>query len=179
MRDREASDERLLRKVAWGSRSAFDQLYQRNAGWLAARLRRRCGDPELAAEVLQDCFVTVWRSAGGFDPKGSAAAWLWTIASSRLIDAFRRRGARIQPTGEPAESALVSESAEDEVLRRTLSPELAAALRQLPPDLRAVLQATVLDGRTTRETSALLGIPEGTVKTRARKARLILREALA
>ncbi|GAA2819236.1 RNA polymerase sigma factor [Saccharopolyspora taberi] len=176
---REASDERLLRKVARGNRAAFDELYRRNAGWLAVRLRRRCPDPELAAEVLQDCFLTVWRSAGGFDPEGSAAAWLWTVASSRLIDAFRRQGARVRPAGEPAESALVAASAEDEALRRTMSPELTAALERLPPDLRAVLQSTVLDGRTTRETAALLGIPEGTVKTRARKARLILKEALA
>ncbi|GAA0554479.1 RNA polymerase ECF family sigma subunit [Saccharopolyspora erythraea NRRL 2338] len=179
MRDRELSDERLLRKVARGNRSAFDQLYQRNAGWIAARLRRRCEDPELAAEVLQECFLTVWRSAGGFDPRKNAAAWLWTVASSRLVDAHRRRQARVRTTGEPHESALTSASAEAEYMRSTLSPELADAVHRLPPELHAVLKATVLDGMTVRETAALLGIPEGTVKTRARKARHILREALA
>ncbi|RKT84268.1 RNA polymerase sigma-70 factor, ECF subfamily [Saccharopolyspora antimicrobica] len=175
----EQSDEELLRAVARGDRAAFDALYQRNAGWLAARLRRRCDDPGLAAEVLQDCFLLAWRSARSFDPQGNAAAWLWTIASRRLIDAHRRRGARVRSSGEPAESALVADSAESEVMDRTLAPELAAAIGLLSPELRAVLQATALDGRTVRETSALLGIPEGTVKTRMRKARRMLKEALA
>ncbi|MEV6229430.1 RNA polymerase sigma factor [Saccharopolyspora shandongensis] len=179
MRDQEREDERLLRRVARGDRAAFDELYERNAGWLAVRLRRRCGDPELAAEVLQDCFLTAWRSAAGFDPSRSVAGWLWTIATSRLIDAHRRRNVRIQPVGEPVDSAITAESAEDEVLARALSPELTRALHRLSPELRAVLQATVLDGRTVRETAELLGIPEGTVKTRARKARHILKEALA
>jgi RNA polymerase sigma-70 factor (ECF subfamily) len=175
----ELSDEQLLRAVARSDRAAFDELYQRNAGWLAVRLRRRCDDPELAAEVLQDCFLTAWRAAKGFDPQGSAAAWLWTVASSRLIDAHRRRRVRVRTAGEPDESMITSDSAESEALDRTLSPELVAALHLLSPELRAVLQATALDGRTVRETSVLLGIPEGTVKTRMRKARHILKEALA
>ncbi|MEV0053449.1 sigma-70 family RNA polymerase sigma factor [Saccharopolyspora shandongensis] len=124
-------------------------------------------------------FLTAWRSAAGFDPSRSAAGWLWTIAMSRLIDVHRRRNVRIQPVGEPVDSAITAESAEDEVLARAFSPELTSALHRLSPELRAVLQATVLDGRTVRETAELLGIPEGTVKTRARKARHILKEALA
>jgi RNA polymerase sigma-70 factor, ECF subfamily len=179
VRDQEPSDEQLVGKVARGDQAAFDELYQRNAGWLAVRLRRRCDDPELAAEVLQDCFLTAWRYARSFEPEGSVAAWLWTIASSRLIDAYRRRSVRIQSSGEPTESAATTESAEAEIMRQALSPELADALARLTPELRAVLQLTALDGRTVRETAQLLGIPEGTVKTRARKARRILKEALA
>jgi RNA polymerase sigma-70 factor, ECF subfamily len=175
----EPSDEQLLRAVARGDRAAFDEIYQRNAGWLTLRLRRRCNEPEMVAEVLQDCFLTVWRAAKGFGRDGKAAAWLWSIASSRLIDAYRRRSVRVQPIGEPADSALTTHSAEAEVMHRTLSAEMADALDRLSPELRAVLQATVLDGMTTRETSVLLRIPEGTVKTRARKARHVLREALA
>jgi RNA polymerase sigma-70 factor, ECF subfamily len=56
---------------------------------------------------------------------------------------------------------------------------LGAALWRLAPELREVLQAMVLDGLTVRETSVLLGVPEGTVKTRARRARIALREALS
>ena len=57
--------------------------------------------------------------------------------------------------------------------------DLERALLALPPELRQVLCAMVLDGLTTRETSVLLGMPEGTVKTRARRARIALREALS
>ena len=60
-----------------------------------------------------------------------------------------------------------------------LGAELDSAVSRLSPDLRAVLQAMVLDGLTVRETAVLLGVPEGTVKTRARRARIALRKALS
>jgi RNA polymerase sigma-70 factor (ECF subfamily) len=70
-------------------------------------------------------------------------------------------------------------SAEDEVLVGVEHGDLGTALGRLSPELRAVVQATVLDGLTTKEAAALLGIPQGTVKTRAARARRELREALA
>ena len=75
------------------------------------------------------------------------------------------------------DSSLVS--AEDLVLAGTEHGDLAGALRSLSPQLRAVVQATVLDGLTTREAAHLLGIPAGTVKTRMMRARTELRGALA
>ena len=65
------------------------------------------------------------------------------------------------------------------MLEAVLGDELGEALRRLSPELREVLQAMVLDGLTVRETAVLLGVPEGTVKTRARRARIALREALS
>jgi RNA polymerase sigma-70 factor (ECF subfamily) len=69
-------------------------------------------------------------------------------------------------------------AAEDEALSGTVGDEVGAALSRLAPELREVLRAMVLDGLTVRETSVLLGLPEGTVKSRARRARSALREAL-
>jgi RNA polymerase sigma-70 factor (ECF subfamily) len=70
-------------------------------------------------------------------------------------------------------------SAEDVTLDDIAHGELGAAIARLPSDLRAVLAATVLEGMTTKEASAVLKIPEGTVKTRASRARKRLREELA
>jgi RNA polymerase sigma-70 factor (ECF subfamily) len=70
-------------------------------------------------------------------------------------------------------------SAEDSVLLGVEYGDLAGALDRLSPELRAVVQATVLDGLTTNEAARLLGIPQGTVKTRMSRARLQLREELA
>ncbi|WP_199842400.1 RNA polymerase sigma factor, partial [Streptomyces scabiei] len=69
-------------------------------------------------------------------------------------------------------------SAEEQVLARVQHGDLAGSLAALSPELRAVLQATVIDGLTTREAAVLLGIPPGTVKTRAMRARRQLREGL-
>jgi RNA polymerase sigma-70 factor (ECF subfamily) len=174
-------EEWLVRRVASGDRVAFDELYRRTSPWLAVRLRRRCADDELVAEVMQETYLAVWRAAASFagaSVGGTAVGWVWTIAARRLVDALRRRAREAQSPLE-AMPARTAPAAEDEVLDETLGDPMGAALRQLAPDLRQVLQAMVLDGLTVRETAVLLGIPEGTVKTRARRARIALREALS
>lgn len=173
------SDDDLLRRVGAGDRAAFDAFYARHAPWLAVRLRRRCRDDDMVAEVLQDAFLAVWRAAGGYAGSGQAAGWLWSIGARRLVDAHRRRAARARTVGEPHADLVSVPSAEDEALAGGYGAELAAALDRLSPELRAVLRLTVLDGMTTREASVLLGVPEGTVKTRAMRARRTLRQALA
>lgn len=173
-------DAAALRRIAKGDRSAFDAFYQAHAPWLAIRLRRRCPDPELAAELLQETFLTVWRAAGGYSGAGEVAGWLWSIALSRLVDARRRAAVRprtVEETGDHVHGR--HPSAEDEALTRVWDTAVIDALRRLSPELRAVLQATVLDGLSVRETALLLGVPEGTVKTRAMRARRLLREALS
>lgn len=175
----------LLRAVADGDPEALGLLYDRHAGWLHARLARRCADPEVVREVLQDTFVAVWRSAGGHRG-GEAGGWLWTIAARRLVDAQRaqRRAGRIvtlpmDTTGAEHASAAALPSAEERVLAGLEYGDVGAALTRISPELREVLQATVVDGLTTREAARLLGIPEGTVKTRAMRARGELRAILA
>lgn len=168
-------DDVLLTAVAQGDRAALEALYRRHAPWLMARLARRCADPGLVEEVVQDTFVAVWRGAGRYRGTGEVPAWIWGIGIRRLIDRLRRTVPMPRAT---SDDGLVV-SAEDEVLVGVEHGDLGAALGHLSPELRAVVQATVLDGLTTKEASTLLGIPQGTVKTRAARARLELREALA
>jgi RNA polymerase sigma-70 factor (ECF subfamily) len=174
-------EERLVKLIARGDQAAFEELYRRTSPWLAVRLRRRCADDELVAEVMQETYLAVWRAAAAFagtDIGGSAVGWLWTIAARRLVDAFRRRARDARPL-RAAVLPPVAPAAEDEVLHATMGDPIGEPLRHLAPELRLVLQAMVLDGLTVRETSVLLGLPEGTVKTRARRARIALREALS
>ncbi len=173
----EAEDDAvLLRAVARGDAGALGTLYDRHAGWLHVRLSRRCADPDTVREVLQDTFVTVWRSADAHHG-GEAGGWLWVIAARRLVDAQRARARRERPApgAAPADSV---PSAEERVLAGLEYGDVGAALESIPPELRAVLRATVVDGLSTRETARLLGIPEGTVKSRAARARRELRAAL-
>ena len=174
------TDQQLVAAVADGDRIALRELHDRHVAWLTARLRRRCSDPDSVAEAVQDTFVAVWRGAARWDGRGEPAAWIWGIAIRRLISTLRTRSrwARIKAITD-AEPPEVVVGAEDLVLGGVEHGDLAGALQRLSPELRAVVQATVLDGLTTREASQLLGIPAGTVKTRMMRARAQLRGALA
>jgi RNA polymerase sigma-70 factor (ECF subfamily) len=173
-------DAELMRAVAEGDRRAFEELYRHYAPWLGLRLRGRCADPVLVDDVVQETFLDVWRGAARYHREGDVAGWLWRIGSRRLVDALRGDGARGRLRQALARLRHRDEaSAEEQVLARVRHGDLAGSLAALSPELRAVLQATVIDGLTTREAAVLLGIPPGTVKTRAMRARKQLREGLA
>ncbi len=125
-------------------------------------------------EVVQDVFVAVWRKPRAYRGSGDVAAWLWGIAIRRLLATLRPRRAvpwvRIPDRAEP--------SAEDVLLLGVQHSDVGVAVNGLSPELRAVVQAVVLDGLSSREAARLLAIPPGTVRTRLQRARQHLREAL-
>lgn len=186
------SDAELLAAIAAGDRAAFEVLYRRHAPWLAARLRYRCPDAALVDDAVQETFLAVWRGSARYrdrpggavgrangDAHGDVAGWLWQIGFRRLVDGLRGQSARDRLLRLLAgRRARTVPSAEEELLLRVEHGDIAGALARLSPELRAVVQATVLDGLSTREAAALLGIPAGTVKTRAMRARQRLREEL-
>jgi RNA polymerase sigma-70 factor, ECF subfamily len=172
------SDGELLAAVADGSPAALEVLYHRHVDWLTVRLGRRCSDAGVVDEVLQDTFVAAWRGASRYSGRGEVAAWLWGIAIRRLVDALRRRPPHEWSLEDYGDLGTL-ESAEDRVLLGVEHGDLAGALARLSPELRVVVQATVLDGLTTREAGRLLGLPSGTVKTRMMRARRELRKELA
>jgi len=141
----------LLRAVARGEEEALAALYDRHAGWLTVRLTRRCAMPDVVDQAVQDTFLALWRGAGGYREGGDVAAFIWGIGIRRLIDAIRREsGARRRLRWRAAEPEVVV-SAEDQVLV----------------------------GLTCAEAAVLLGVAEGTVKSRCHRARVALRAALA
>jgi RNA polymerase sigma-70 factor, ECF subfamily len=169
------TDADVLGAVAKGDPDALRVLFDRHAGWLTMRLGRRCADRDVVDDAVQDTFVEVWRHASRYEGRGEVAAWIWGIAVRRLIDGLRRRPRlAIVPRAEVEQVAQ-----EEQILLGVEYGDLAGALNGLSPELRAVVQATVLDGLTTREAGRLLGIPAGTVKTRMMRARAQLREAIA
>ena len=171
-----ASDRELIADIADGDRGALRELFTRHQPWLAARVRQRCSDPEVVAEVVNDTFLVVWEKPGKYKGEGEVAAWLWGIAIRTLLHRLRPRKSvferlvQIRPEHVP--------SAEEAVLLGVEHGDVGMALQRLSPELLAVVQATVLDGLSTREAGVLLGIPSGTVKSRMSRARLELREAL-
>lgn len=174
------TDAALVAAVADGDMGALRELYVRHGAWLHARLLRRCNDRDVVVEVVQDTFVALWQDARRFRHEGEVGAWLWGIAFRRMVSSLRKRkDIVLLPEWEgPAARQHVLPSAEDEVLLGVEYGDLAAGLRRLSPEFRAVVQAVVLDGLTTKEAGRLLGVRENTVKTRLHRAKGQLRTAL-
>src|SRR5580700_7385231 len=175
----ELDDVALLRGVRRGDEEALAALYDRHAGWLTLRMTRRCALPDVVDHAVQDTFLALWRQAGAYRGSGDVAAFIWGIGIRRLIDLIRREdAARRRRPWRAAEPQMVV-SAEDQVLAGIEHGRLGQALAALSPELRAAIEATVLDGLTCAEAAVLLGVAEGTVKSRCHRARQALRAALA
>lgn len=176
-----AEDRALVARIVSGDRVALELLYRRHAGWLTHRLQSRCGDPDLTDIALQDTFLAVWRSPKSYRGDGDVGAWLWGIAIRRLIDQLRkRRTAPVDPAVIGSTEALgAAPDASDDLFAGGAYGELAPTLVRLAPELRAVLIATAIDGLSTKEAAHLLGVPQGTVKTRLMRARQAMQEALS
>ena len=170
------SDAQLVEAVGAADRGALHELFARHEPWLATRLSRRCADPALVDTAVQDTFLAVWRKPRSWRGEGDVAAWLWGIAVRSLLHQLRPRANVVERLRNLRSHPTTS--AEEEVLARVEHSDVGLAFARLSPDLQAVVQATVLDGLSTREAAALLGIPSGTVKSRMSRARTELREGL-
>ena len=130
--------------------------------------------------MLQEVYLTVWNRAGGFDPvRGSAIAWLSSIARNRAID-WRRsnRATGAEPIEAGAEIADEGLSARDRLLLDEEAQQLLGALDRLEPRTRAAIRSAFFDGLTYVELAARAGVPLGTMKSWVRRGLLRLRDDL-
>ena len=161
-------DDELIASLAGGDDTALRQLFDRNAPWLAARLRRAL-PPQDVEDVLQETFLAVWKNAKTYQPRGTPAAWLWVIARNQAALLLRKRGPVTAQLEEAAHAGL--DPAEAAMVRA----DIAAAIQGPDGD---VLRLIYVEDRSVAEVAALLGVPAGTVKSRAHRARRLLRSAL-
>jgi RNA polymerase sigma-70 factor, ECF subfamily len=175
-------DDELIAAMAGGDDTALRELFARHAPWLAARLRAALPAPEVE-DVLQETFLAAWRGARRYQPAGAAGGWLWGIARRQAALWLRRRG----PAGLelPAAGGLPGESpagpATDPALAAVARAELAGAIRALGPAggaARETWRLLYVEDRPVAEVAALMGVPEGTVKSRAYRVRQLMRAAL-
>lgn len=169
----------LLSRAAEGDQQAFAQVYDATCravfGIVLAVLRDRAQ----AEEVTQEVYVDAWRQAGGFDPgRGSAAAWLNTIAHRRAVDRVRsqeRRTARETRHASVHYTAGHAPDASEVVVDKDERRRVHSALQTLPDAQQEALRLAYFEGRTHREIAEVLEVPLGTVKTRIRDATKKLR----
>lgn len=138
-------------------------LHDIYAGPLYVFAYRRLGDTQAAEEIVQDTLLRAWRSADRYDAnRGSVAAWLFAIARNLVIDHERRRDHQPDTVALPA---MVPEPS-GEIDRMLETWQVADALAGLSNTHREVILACHYRGHTIAETAALLGVPDGTVKSR-------------
>jgi RNA polymerase sigma-70 factor, ECF subfamily len=173
-------DDELIARLAGGDDAALRELFNRHAPWLTARLRTVLPPPDVE-DVLQETFLAVWKGARNYTPRGMAGGWLWGIARRQAALLLKRRGPGTVAL--PDEAAGVgaevgADPAEAALARVDLEAAAAAALG--PPDstAREVWRLMYVEDRPLAEVAELMGVPEGTVKSRAHRARRLLRAAL-
>jgi RNA polymerase sigma-70 factor (ECF subfamily) len=168
-------DDDLIASLAGGDDTALRQLFDRHAPWLAARLRKAL-PPDDVEDVLQETFLAVWTNAKTYRPQGTPAAWLWVIARNQAAQLRRRRGPATEAL--PDDGGLAADHAEAATARADFDAAAAAALG--PPGCpdRDLWRLMYEEDRPVAEVAELMGVPEGTVKSRAHRARRLLRAAL-
>ena len=177
-----ADDAALLAAHVAGDPDAFTELVRRHKDRLWAVALRTTGDPEDASDALQDAFVSAYRNAGSFRGEAAVTTWLHRVVVNACLDRMRRRRAR--PTvplpeedGETGHRGLADPR--DDLDRLELRMEIDRALADLPDDQRSAIVLVDVEGRPVAEAAEILGIPEGTVKSRCSRGRARLAVALA
>ena len=175
-----AADADVMARVADGDDTALAELYRRYGGAVWAVARRVCGDRTLAEDVTQTVFTDLWRRPHRFDPsRGALRPWLVAQAHARAVDTVRSETARRRRQDREAQLAPASSpDVEAEVHLADQSDQVRRALAQLDVEERRAIVLSYFGGHSYRETAALLGTPEGTVKSRIRRGLVGLRRAL-
>lgn len=173
-------DAALASAVIRRDQPALGEVYRRHGGAVWSLARRVCRDPDLAEEVTQVVFVELWTRPEGFDPeRGSMRTWLLTHAHARAVDAVRSEEARRRRQEREFQlTPAIEHGFESAVAAASLSVHVRRAVDQLHPDERDAIQLAYFGGHTYRQAAALLGAPEGTVKSRIRAGLEHLRRAL-
>jgi RNA polymerase sigma-70 factor (ECF subfamily) len=174
------SDEAVVALVARSQESALAELYDRYGAAAYALARRIVRDPALAEDAVQEAFLAVWRSAGGFVPeRASAASWMMTLVHRRAVDLVRReQRRRADPLPDDAAERTTEASAADAVWLRLERERVQVALQRLPDQQRETLELAYYGGFTQSELAERLGRPLGTIKSQMRAALASLGEMI-
>ncbi len=168
----DASDTSLVLAIGRWSEEALAEAFRRHSGSVFAVANQVLRDEGAAREITHDAFVQLWYRPEAYDPeRGTLRAFLLNFSHSRAIDrlrAARRRERREE--NEARTNATPDYDLENEVMRLALADSLRDAVDGLPSNERRAIELAYFRGYTYRETAALLGEPEGTVKSRIKSA---------
>ena len=171
----------LLRAVARGDEKSFGRLYDLVAPRVYGLIRRVLRDPAQAEEVAQEVLVEVWRTAARFDPaRGSATAWVFTIAHRRAVDRVRSEQAAADRTLRAGAASVETpyDAVADEVSGRLERQQVRNCLDDLTELQRQAVTLAYYQGHSYPQVAELLNAPLPTIKTRMRDGLIRLRDCL-
>ena len=164
-------DKELLRRHAAGDAGAFGELFRRHKDRMWAVALRTCGDPELAADAVQDAFISAMRRVTSYRGDAAVTTWLHRIVVNASIDRVRRERPAALLDHDVAD-------ARDETARVDTRLDVQEALALIPQAQRLALVLVDMHGYSVVESAELLGVAEGTVKSRCARGRAVLADLL-
>ncbi len=165
-----ATDAELIAAHAAGDQHAFGEIVRRHRDRMWAVALRTLRDPDEAADALQDAFISAFRAAGSFRAESQVTTWLHRIVVNACLDRVRRRNAR--PTSPLPEAGPHEPAApRDAMSERETQLAVHDALGTLPEEQRAAIVLVDVEGYSVAETASILGVAEGTVKSRCARGR--------
>ncbi|MEE8347090.1 MAG: sigma-70 family RNA polymerase sigma factor [Dehalococcoidia bacterium] len=183
---RQLDDEELMRRLHYRDVRAFEELFNKFGDLVYSTALRVLRDTQLAEDVSQEIFVRIWRKPESYvAERGRFLTWLISITRNRAVDEIRARGRRQRhetASPEEQERELPADDAIDPALNAQLTEQrriVRAALAEIPPEQREVIELAYFGGLTQQEIAERLVQPLGTVKTRIRLGMQKLRSALA
>ena len=164
------SDEALIAAIAKGDKSAMQVLFTRHSSRIYRFIARRTGNASLAEDVVSEVFLDVWRRANRFEGRSTVATWLMAIARHKALSAMRHSSDL--PLDDVALAVVdTADDPETVVHKKDRRAIVQKCLAQLSPAHREVMDLVYYHQHAVAEVARIVGVPEGTVKTRMFYAR--------
>jgi RNA polymerase sigma-70 factor (ECF subfamily) len=162
-------DIELLKRHLDGDPAAFTEIFKRHRDQLWAVALRTTGDPEDAADAVQEALISAMRHAASFRGDAKVSTWLHRIVVNACLDRLRRRAAH--PTSPLPDDDHAPSVARDDYADRDTAADVHAALATLPAEQRAAIVLVDIEGYPVDEVAAMLEVPSGTIKSRCARGR--------
>lgn len=182
------TEQELIAKAKAGDTDAFAQLVEQNQNRIYSLALRMVGSPEDAADLAQEAFLSAWRGLEKFQGEAAFSTWLYRLTSNACIDFLRKEKRKraavsvlwVDDTEEGATLDLPDYDADPhrQLEREEVRATIARGMAELSPEHRKVLSLREISGLSYAEIAHILGLEEGTVKSRIARARLALRKKL-
>jgi len=163
------AERSLAQRLRLGDEAALGELYDQHSSFVFGLALRVIGDKQAAEDVAQDVFVSFWEHPERYEPeRGTLRAFLGTLTHRRSVDFIRREEARRRRETKTSLEPRFASAVDDSALRTLTSQSVRDAVALLPAAQREALELAYFQGHTYRQVADVLGIPEGTAKSRLR-----------